>query len=117
MHNEGYSIALLARKIKNFEPVFLDTLFFFESYVMSLESRLKGFNMIYHSAQSDNYLWYLILRVKKNRRTNLYTKFLSEGSKRFLSNYTIKHVLNVKIVLMFLKYLFLLIYEISDIVK
>ena len=35
---------------------------------MSLESRLKGFNKIYHSTHSDDYLSHLILRENKNKR-------------------------------------------------
>ena len=38
----------------------------------------KGFNMIYHSTHSDNYLLYLILRENKKKKikTHSNTKFL-----------------------------------------
>ena len=32
---------------------------------------LTGFNMIYHSTQSDDYLWYLVLRGKKLKNTRI----------------------------------------------
>ena len=40
IQNLLYSIALLARKIKNFKPVFPEK--FYEKFKMSFESRLKG---------------------------------------------------------------------------
>ena len=43
--------------MKVFKPVFLDT---------GLDC--KGFNMVYHSIQSDDYLSYLILRGKQKAK-------------------------------------------------
>ena len=57
---------------KHFKPVFLDT-----EKICLLNHAWKNFNMIYHSAYSDEYLWYLIWRGKQeDKQTQPKTKFL-----------------------------------------
>ena len=51
---------------------------FLKFFLCVLNHDFKGFNLIYHSAQSDDSLCYLILRGKQNEKTKTYpnTKFL-----------------------------------------
>ena len=47
---------------------------------MSFESRVwKGFNLVYHSIHSDDYLWFLILRGKQKRKKLNYTRVQSSS--------------------------------------
>ena len=58
-------------KLKNFNPVFLDTdeIFFIICLCRSNHDG-KDLNLIHHSAHSEDYLWFLISRGKQKKRKN-----------------------------------------------
>ena len=49
---------------RNYERKFL-VLDMFSGLKLSI---IKGFNLVYHSTQSNDYLWYQVLREKKNKK-------------------------------------------------
>ena len=63
----GFNCSKLDEKSKTPNPVFLNTEIFLEFFLW-FESRLKIFNMIYQSSQSDDYLRYTTLRGKQKKQ-------------------------------------------------
>ena len=57
---------------------------------MSFESGLNGFFMIYHSTQSDDYLWWLVLRGKQKETRIPVSVQVAQNVPTTVSKYT-KH--------------------------
>ena len=62
----------IRQKIQNIKPFFYTEIFY-----CGATQDWKGFTMIYHPTESDDYMWYLILREKrKTVEKHPNTKFL-----------------------------------------